>query len=687
MKAMKNYIWMAALALTAATLTACSSDELASNETPVEKGKVVTLTATLGPKDGTTTRALTDPGDGTLNSAWAVNEEICVQYTNNSGVGVSAKGIITDVTGGSATVTVNLVDPKDGNSDIFFHYPYDLAVGGRDLGSGQKGTLADIAAHYDDIDGAGTLNVSAGVATLPASVTMTRNICIWKLTLKNGSTDITSSITNLNIKVGTIKEYNIAPSSLSTIYVAMFAAIDQEVTVTATTADGVYSTSKTGRSFALRNLYTTTGLTLTPITNNVDLGSLSANYTANNGDVLTGTLDPNYHVTIADGATVILKNAVIEYGKDDAAPIACAGDATIILEGTNTLSVPGGVDDPLDPDNSQHMNGYPAILVGTTGTKLTISGSGTLNAVGGLLAPGIGCLHASYTGYGSNYYCGIIQIDGGTINSYSGHAQSLGDGAEVGIGAVCGGSSGDGCDGIIINGGIVTAEGGAAGIGGAGGTIVDYITINGGTITARSHNDGAGIGTTANGQCGPITITGGTIEAYGALSAAGIGTGCGVDDTHRSICGNITISGGNITASGDEAGIGSGAMGQCGNITITGGTINSSSLNGIGTGPGIGAGGNQGLCGAISISGGTIEAIGGSGSAGIGSAAGGPGYTGSYASLTISKGITKVTATKNSSDETAPIGRAGNDTTSPLPVFSGVTKDDVNSTADTWIYQ
>lgn len=672
---------MAVATMMVATFGACSSEDLATNETPVQKGKIVTLSATLGPKDGSTTRALTDPGDGTLNSAWAVNEEICVQYTNNSGAGVSAKGIITDVTGGSATVVVELVDPKDGDSDIFFHYPYDLAVGGRDLGSGQKGTLTDIAAHYDDIDGAGTLNVSAGVATLPASVTMTRNICIWKLTLKNGSTDITSSIKNLNIKVGSIKEYNIAPSSLSTIYVAMFAASGQNVTVTATTDDGIYSTSKDGRSFALRNLYTTTGLTLTAITNNVALGSLSGNYTANNGDVLTGTLDPNYHVTIADGATVILKNAVIEYGAANAAAIKCAGDAAIILVGTNSVRVPG---------DATTSCGYPAIQVGGIGKKLTISGSGTLNAVGGFIAAGIGCTNSGYNnhtyGDSSGDACGIIQIDGGVINAYSGNETSLGDGAEVGIGAVCGGGT-DQCEGIIINGGIVTAEGGAAGIGGAGGTTVDYITINGGTVTARSHGDGAGIGTTTNGQCGPITITGGTIEAYGGLSAAGIGTGNGVDETHRSICGNITISGGNITASGDEAGIGSGAMGQCGNITITGGTINSSSLNGAGTGPGIGAGGNQGLCGAISISGGTIEAIGGSGSAGIGSATGGPGYTGTYTSLTISKGITKVTATKNSSDETAPIGRAGNDTTSPLPVFSGVTKDDVNSTADTWIYQ
>lgn len=602
MKTIKNYIWMAAATMMVAALGACSSEDLVVENTKLHQDNIVTLTATLSPKDNDAlTRSFTDPGDGTLNSAWAVNEEVCVQYTNNSGAGVNAKGIITSVSGGKATVTVNLVNPKEGNSDIFFHYPYDLAIGARDLGSGQKGTLDDIAAHYDDIEGSGTLSVTSGNATLPTSVTMTRNICIWKLSF---NTPTTSNITSLNIKVGSIKEYTVTPSSQSTIYVAMFAASGQDVTVTATTNDGVYSASKSGRSFALRNLYKTTDLALTAITNSVNLSSLGADHTANNGDVLTGTLNPSYKVTIADGATVVLKNATIAYGADNGAPITCAGDATIVLSGTNNLSVPGGLDTPSDP-NSQHMNGYPAILVGGTGKKLTITGSGTLNAIGGYVAAGIGCLNAGYTGYGANYACGVIQIDGGTINAYSGNANSLGDGAEVGIGAVCGGPSGDACEGIIINGGVVTSEGGAAGIGGAGGTTVNYITINGGEVTARSHGEGAGIGTTSNGQCGNITITGGTVNAYGALSAAGIGTGVGIDDGYGNVssyseCGNIIISGGTITASGDEAGIGTGAMGRCGNIIISGGNITSTSLNGVGTGPGIGSGAS-GVCGTIAI--------------------------------------------------------------------------------------
>ena len=623
-----NTLSLAALAMTAATFLACSNDNLTIENNPTKQGNIVTLTATLSPKGGTNTKALTDQSDGTLTSTWAVNEEIKVLYEKSTdpadSPSGSAKATVTSVDGsGKATITVDLVDPKDGNTGIYFHYPYSLATGTKHLNNDQIGTLADVATNFDDVTGEGTLNVSGGVATLPTGVAMTRNVCVWKFSFTDGSSDITSAVTALNIKVGSISEYNVTPSSLDAIYVAMFKADNQPVTVTATTAAGTFSRTTGAVSLAKGKLYTSTALALIK-QNTITLDGLLANYTASNGDVLTGSTTA-YKVTIPDGATVTLNNATIAYANDDGAPITCAGNAKIILSGTNNLSVPGGLDDPVDP-GSAHMNGYPAILVGGTGTKLTITGSGTLNAIGGYIAAGIGCLNAGYTSYGANYACGVIQIDGGTINAYSGNANSLGDGAEVGIGAVCGGPSGDGCDGIIINGGVVTAEGGAAGIGGAGGTTVNYITINGGEVTARSHGEGAGIGTTSNGQCGDITITSGTINAYGALSAAGIGTGCGYDPGSGIIysrCGNITISGGVITASGDEAGIGTGSMGKCGDITISGGNITSTSLNGIGTGPGIGSG-MDGVCGTIAIANTITQLIakGGSGNPAIGAGMG-----------------------------------------------------------------
>ena len=72
----------------------------------------------------------------------------------------------------------------------------------------------------------------------------------------------------------------------------------------------------------------------------VDLAKLSADYEAKDGDVLSGILDGNYKITIADGAKVTLKNAVV-YGVDDRdckwSGITLLGDATLVLEASNIV--------------------------------------------------------------------------------------------------------------------------------------------------------------------------------------------------------------------------------------------------------------------------------------------------------------------------------------------------------------
>ena len=75
--------------------------------------------------------------------------------------------------------------------------------------------------------------------------------------------------------------------------------------------------------------------------NSVDLSTLTADYEAQNGDVLTGTLGANVKISIADGATVTLDGVTINGVNDmnyEWAGITCLGDATIILSGTNTVT-------------------------------------------------------------------------------------------------------------------------------------------------------------------------------------------------------------------------------------------------------------------------------------------------------------------------------------------------------------
>ena len=319
----------------------------------------------------------------------------------------------------------------------------------------------------------------------------------------------------------------------------------------------------------------------------VDLAKLSADYKAKDGDILTGILDGNYKITIADGATVTLKNAVV-YGVDDRdckwAGITLLGDATLVLEASNIVR---GFD-----------AGFPGILV-PKGKTLTITGNGKLDASSNGYAPGIG---------GDDDNGGNIVIQGGTIRATGG------DGAAA-IGSIRFRSCGD----ITISGGSVTAVGGdeGAGIGSGLEGSCGNITISGGTVIAEGGDSATGIGCGHLATCGKISISGGDVSSRGGIDAAGIGSGCGEDDNDEdddvtSICGDITISGGTVTVHGHSiiaaAAIGSGCNARCGNILISGGTV---------------------------------TAEGGYKAAGIGTS-----ERGSVGNITITSGVTQVTAKK-----------------------------------------
>ena len=366
----------------------------------------------------------------------------------------------------------------------------------------------------------------------------------------------------------------------------------------------------------------------------INLSSLNSDYEAQNGDVLTGTLDGStqpYKISIADGATVTLDGVTIN-GVNDGdnypwAGINCEGNATIILKDGTSNVVKG------------FRRHWPGIYIAENKT-LTIQGNtGTLTA-------------SPFNG-------------GGSSGSFG-----------AGIGG--GGNSGPSCGNIVIEGGVITATGGlyAAGIGAGASNSCGNITISGGTVTAYGNGGGAGIGCGDEGaSCGSITISGGSVIAYGNSGGAGIGCG------YKSSCGSITISGtSSVTAScaSDRssiggAGIGSGCIGHCGDITIsTSGTVNAT---GGTNAAGIGSGGrsvsyslsDQNYCGNISITGGTITAEGKGFGAGIGS-----GYNGaSCGTITIGSGIISVSAKSNHSDAKC-IGAGLNGTCGEVTIADGL---------------
>ena len=317
----------------------------------------------------------------------------------------------------------------------------------------------------------------------------------------------------------------------------------------------------------------------------VDLSTLTADYEAEDGRILTGTLAGNYKITIKDGATVILDGVTINRTGDgyyEWAGITCEGDCKIILAEGTTNTV-----------NGFHYD-YPGIYVPVEKT-LTIDGNGKLNADGGRFIEGEQEENgAAGIGGGTNMSCGNIVIRNGIIAATGGT-----NGAGIGTGY---NETEITCGNIIISGGIITATGGeyAAAIGtgfNEGKVTCGNITISGGTVNATGGDDAAGIGIGENyGEvtCGNITISGVFVSAVGA-DAAGIGTG--YNNSGSVIMHDITISGGTVVATGtiDGAGIGTDGWNTgeitIGNITISGGSVTASGEN---AGAGIGIGYNEG---------------------------------------------------------------------------------------------
>ena len=134
--------------------------------------------------------------------------------------------------------------------------------------------------------------------------------------------------------------------------------------------------------------------------NIVDLSTLTEDYTFKDGDVLTGTLDGTKTViklSVAPDAKVILSGAQI-LGEDQGiwvnkwAGLTCLGNATIILDGENTVR--------------SFDRSFPCIQAGPDGSKLIITGDGKLTTDGRSLA-GIGSAE--------NITCGDIEIQGGDL--------------------------------------------------------------------------------------------------------------------------------------------------------------------------------------------------------------------------------------------------------------------------------
>lgn len=413
----------------------------------------------------------------------------------------------------------------------------------------------------------------------------------------------------------------------------------------------------------------------------VDLSTLTAAYTIQDGEVATGTKAITHDwmpISIAADATITLNNVTIQgRDHDPNAGLTCLGNAIIIIQGVNQIRTA--------------LCQMPAIFI-PEGYTLTIrldddETPGTLIASNSGTAPGIGGGH--------NEACGNIRIEGGTIIATGGigcpgiggawgrtcgtitvtdDVTSLtaikGDDAEYSIGA-----SNASCGAITIgentyHSGITTSpytytpapwDGDLSKVR-RHKTIRENMTLHG-TMNLNTQHYRIKIINNVTVTLDNVSIKGNSNASYAwaglncegnitlVLKGANIIRGSSDDYPGIYIKKNYLLTirehtdGGSLTAYSDNAaGIGGGKRLDCGDIRIEGGTIKTTgtATNAAGIG-----GGHNASCGHITIAKGTIVARGGSYAPAIGSGRGG-----SCGVITIGPEST-VTATKGNNSPCA----------------------------------
>ena len=502
--------------------TACSNEDDALNNTAntentINKGYALPVTVNVTRQDAAATRATFDGSK--LNFGEGDKLFVKGKDTSEGGVGFFA-GTLTWQSGGTFSGTILTENPYSGTID-------DLFTAGSALA-----TL--LPANYGNYPYLSFTNEGTCSASLRYDITKTfatsKAIAVEQFSFEVGS--YTSNTGFALHPANAILNFTITCLATNTVVAVAFSD-NTDLTISGNVTTNVSGTATfaiaVSGSTDLNEFSLTVGGKSIPLVSSskvlaagkiyninrdvaTDLSTINANYTAPNGETLTGTLASNVKISIADGATVTLNNVTIDGENDELykyAGITCVGDATIILSGTNTVT--------------GFYNEYPGIYV-PEGNTVTIKGSGSLTASSNGYGAGIGgCWGIS---------CGNIEIQDGDITATGGY--------------------------------------GCAGIGSGNGSACGTITISGGTVTATGGNSGAGIGSgNAIATCGAITISGGTVEATGGQYGAGIGSG------FESACGTITITSGvtKVTATkGSSAtnSIGAGYSGTCGTVTIGG---------------------------------------------------------------------------------------------------------------------
>ena len=502
-------------------LASCSGDDMTDNpivETLPEGMYPLTFTATQGEVMATPQTRVTDyddTADGTHKSKWDGGDQIKVKVSDNTGNTMGTTTCTLDENGNITAYNPQLYWQTTGNytinawySNITGRNTTSTTVSLDNQSSGLAYVLkADQLTNKNYKSGNIALTFKHQLAKVRVKVvkgTYTGNLNVTAVSVK-GYTSCTvtnGTVSSPSGSLGTIKmkqngeywEANLVPGT---------EALGKEITIN---ADNKTTTCTLTSAVTLTaaQMYT---CTVTVDKKVVNISDITGNeYTVKGNVHLKGDGNSRtLRLTMESGSKLTLENVKLT-APDNNHAITCNGNATITLQGENTLS------------------GYSAIFV-NRGT-LTISGADDDK----LTATGVG-RYGSGAGIGATNNANII-IEGGNITATS------------------------------------TTE--AAGIGSAGwGKTCGAITIKGGIIEAKGGNYSAGIGGSNSGACGNIIITGGNIKAYGGSQSPGIGNGDYANCGNITISGASTVvyakkgSGKNPSSIG-----GNNYSGSCGTVTI-----------------------------------------------------------------------------------------------------------------------
>lgn len=281
-------------------------------------------------------------------------------------------------------------------------------------------------------------------------------------------------------------------------------------------------------------------------------------------------------VTIGNGAVVTLSNV-------SAKKLVMSGNATLVLDGANTLSNSGqGLYSITLADNKTlTIKGDGSLTRNTSGDKNSgaITGSGNLVIESGTVVMNANNVETGQTAPAISVK--NFTMKGGSLSAWGGNNSYYSENRNNAIYS---------SENIVIEGGTVTANG-SHGMH-AGGNM----TISGGTVNATGSGDYSGYNSGLS-AAGTLTISGGIVTAQGAGSSPGIGD--------KGTCGNILISGGTVTATGGSGaaaiGTGSSAGSVCGDITIKNTVISVTVTKGAGATDYIGKGNGSSTIGTIDI--------------------------------------------------------------------------------------